>query len=584
VEGTYTHSFPTVLSLKTQVLKISSQHGRHLVHQKNTAACAFLKLPSRGVVAASASSFEESPSEEDKPNNSLLRSNTKEAFNLKAFLLRLVQSALATTAVLFSLALALLSITPTLLSHPSGLSTALHLVNSTVLHQAATVEIGSIKAHWRRPLAIYNIKIIEKINQKPTIGTTTGAAENSSDTIENSASPRTLVEIEKIKTTATLLDLALRGRPCDVIVASPHVDVSMNEQGDNLRVVQVLQDAGLAPRPHQQSSKIVEEEKIFSLSNGGGGGDGSLSLQESSSKSASSSSSLQEISGTIPFSGEIRAGNIHVALTSGQFLAPTEFQDLFLAEKKKLNFHGGSSSLNENTSPEISFEVLMGEDTIEEEARLEEQAAGFISQDGQNDDEESSSTLAEWARLKPSIPLPTDVGYLTSPMAVRVDSSAFKCRLSGWRTSAGYTYLASPLQAEMNLTPKLAQIVMNRLNPLLGDAIELRGNSKFAVSITPSDQIWPSASIELFLNPLRLKIGQGAVLSRGLEVLKLADRKISAATKAAMLQVDVSPLRAEIGADGKIVTKRVDLAIGNERMHFYIIMYTSILFYSYSIQ
>jgi len=155
-------------------------------------------------------------------------------------------------------------------------------------------------------------------------------------------------------------------------------------------------------------------------------------------------------------------------------------------------------------------------------------------------------------------------GYLTSPIAVRVDSPAFKCVLAGWRTSAGYTYLASPVEAEMNLTPNLARVFMNRLNPLLGDAVELRGSSKLAAWITPSDQIWPSARLDLELSPLRLNIGQGAAISRGLEVLKLADRKMSEAAKTATLRVDASPLKAEIGDDGTIVTKRVDLAVGKK--------------------
>ena len=105
---------------------------------------------------------------------------------------------------------------------------------------------------------------------------------------------------------------------------------------------------------------------------------------------------------------------------------------------------------------------------------------------------------------------------------------------------------------------------MNRLNPLLGDAVELRGSSKITALITPSDQLWPSARLNVLLSPLHLNIGQGAAISRGLEVLTLADRKIGAAAKAAMLHVDISPLRAEIAADGKIVTKRVDLAVGRK--------------------
>jgi hypothetical protein len=117
----------------------------------------------------------------------------------------------------------------------------------------------------------------------------------------------------------------------------------------------------------------------------------------------------------------------------------------------------------------------------------------------------------------------------------------------------------------MNVTPKLAKVLMNRLHPLLGNAVELRGSSTVAAWITPSDQLWPSARLDLHVSPLRVNIGQGAALSRGLEVLRLADRKFGEAAKAATLRVDVSPLKAEIGADGKIVTKRVDLAVGKKK-------------------
>ena len=50
-------------------------------------------------------------------------------------------------------------------------------------------------------------------------------------------------------------------------------------------------------------------------------------------------------------------------------------------------------------------------------------------------------------------------GPLTSPVAIRLDSPASKATLAGWRTSKGYTYLASPVQAELNLTPAMARCV-----------------------------------------------------------------------------------------------------------------------------
>jgi hypothetical protein len=551
-------NLPTLSSRKTSLL--TSQ-------RESTRSAIYFNIPAKlsrdrdlTKTAASTSGGHSEDSEDESLNTSLFKSTNKEVFNFKDFFFGLLRRALAAAAVLSSLALALLALSPTLLSHPSGLSTALHVVNATV--PAVTLEIHSVKVGWKQPLEIKGVKILEKIK-------------STENTREDQR--RTLVEIEKVKSTATLLDFAVLGRGSDILVVAPQVDVTVNESG-NLRVLQALQDAGLAPKPRDNISQnkgtnndiSIEEnvqEKKLEL------GSSSFSSIEVA-RTATVTSSLQEVSTSIPFTGEIRAGNVHVALTKGRFLAPTEFQELFSSDSVQNNNSssgGGAASNSGNKKkatdvpPQIHFEVLMGGDTIEEEAQLEEQSAGFVdnSQETQEESKNSTSSLAEWARQKPSdAQLPSDVGYLTSPIAVRVDSAAFKCTLAGWRTSAGYTYLASPVEAEMKLTPTLARVLMNRLNPLLGDAVELRGSSKIAAWIMPSDHVWPSTKLDLQLSPLRLNIKQGAVIARGLDVLSLADRKIGAAAKAATLQVDVSPLKAEIAADGKIVTKRVDLAVG----------------------
>jgi hypothetical protein len=313
----------------------------------------------------------------------------------------LLRRTLKAAAVLSSIALALVAITPTLLSHPSGLSTALHVINATV--PAVTIEIDSLNAGWRRPLEIHGVKIFEKTNNK--IAT-------KKSTID---SKRTLLEVQKIKSTASLVDLALRGCPSDVIVAGPRVNVTINDQG-NLRILQALQDAGVAPLPRQNGK---QEDK-----------DGETRQQEATilfstddaakfkADTMASSSSLQQISASIPFSGEIRAGNMHVAFTSGQFLAPTEFRELFVHMKKDISAKSLADFGMQNTAPavevpEIHFEVLMGGETIEEEAKIEEQQAGFVNTVGENlekKEEEEESSLADWARQKPSVQLPPDVG------------------------------------------------------------------------------------------------------------------------------------------------------------------------------
>jgi hypothetical protein len=123
----------------------------------------------------------------------------EESFNLYHFFPNLLRRALAAAAVLSSLALAFLALTPTLISHPSGLRTVLQLVNATV--PAVTVEVDSLKAGWRRPIEVNGIKIVEKQHKHKHKSESSSSGRNEGK--------RTLVEVEKIKTTATLLDFAV---------------------------------------------------------------------------------------------------------------------------------------------------------------------------------------------------------------------------------------------------------------------------------------------------------------------------------------------------------------------------------------
>lgn len=152
-------------------------------------------------------------------------------------------------------------------------------------------------------------------------------------------------------------------------------------------------------------------------------------------------------------------------------------------------------------------------------------------------------------------------GPLTGPVAIRLDSPAAKATLIGWRTANGYTYLASPVQAELNLTPGMARLLLRRLNPLLGDAVALRGGARVAAWAAPADGLWPSAAAELRVEPLHLRVGRGAGLARALETLRIVNGRVAAAADAAELAVDTTPLRAELRADGTIVARRLDLSV-----------------------
>ncbi len=99
------------------------------------------------------------------------------------------------------------------------------------------------------------------------------------------------------------------------------------------------------------------------------------------------------------------------------------------------------------------------------------------------------------------------------------------------------------------------------MNPLLGDAVALRRGVRVAAWASPADGLWPSAAAELRVEPLRLRVGRGAGLSRALEVLKIVNARVAAAANAAELAVDTTPLRAELRADGTIVAHRLDLSV-----------------------
>ena len=63
-----------------------------------------------------------------------------------------------------------------------------------------------------------------------------------------------------------------------------------------------------------------------------------------------------------------------------------------------------------------------------------------------------------------------------------------------------------------------------RLNPLLGDAVSLKGGSEVRLGLTPADGLWPASAGSLRLEPLRVSLGQGAAVTRALGALQLADR------------------------------------------------------------
>lgn len=131
-------------------------------------------------------------------------------------------------------------------------------------------------------------------------------------------------------------------------------------------------------------------------------------------------------------------------------------------------------SCRELLGPRLHFEALVGAQSIREEQDSQQQqqqakqevsppaasrkdvasaaegAAPALNQDSEHPD------AVEWTRHKPAVGPPWGAGTLTTPVALRVDSPTLSCQLAGWSTTRGFTYLAQPVRAQVQLTPKMA--------------------------------------------------------------------------------------------------------------------------------
>ena len=356
--------------------------------------------------------------------------------NLFRWVSRWIFTALGSLALLVALAI---GFTPAILSHPAGLQATLGIVNTmTPLH----VEVDYVIAQWQQPLEIHGVRIKEKVTRKrkhtllgrkqengasaeqqsssssleprengndffssSTLRTSSRSAETgrklensvlvqdedqdgaiSTDLQSSSTSSTTplsptlgttLVEFDRIRSISTLFNL-ISGNPSDIIISYPQIDVTLNPSG-NLKLLQTLQDAGLTPVPYAKetpksssSSQHAQQDEEYP--------------QITTSVPVPVPQSLQQVAEEVPFSGELRIGSCHVALTSGRLRAPAGLRDI----------------LGDSTH----FEVLLGDDVIEEVAQEEESRVGFVVAGEENE----GSSIGEWARHKPIVDLPKEVG------------------------------------------------------------------------------------------------------------------------------------------------------------------------------
>lgn len=111
------------------------------------------------------------------------------------------------------------------------------------------------------------------------------------------------------------------------------------------------------------------------------------------------------------------------------------------------------------------------------------------------------------------------------------------------------------------------RMFITRLNPLLGSAVALQDSSRVAVSVTPRGSIWPSNSITLQVQPLKVSVGQGAAVTEALQGLASIDKRL--APSGGVVEVELSGVQAEVREDGKVETRRMDLLAGERCPSFW---------------
>ena len=471
---------------------------------------------------------------------------------------------LTVTAVATSCILSMLGLAPTLLSNPTGLATTLKVINTV---SPITIHAASVEAGWHRPLTVHRLSF--------STSTAPSSSSQSNNAATQSAIP--LVSIKKIQTTTSLWNMVVaKNKQTDVILFDPELDASLaNTFPWNLRILQSLQDAKLIPTIGPPSAVVKTT---------------SPHVEPHPQLQPPPPLSLQTPTATIPFSADIQIGGmVTVAVPSGILLVPLQIQELILGTSGSRSTDGyrydavdrkDTADIGVCKPPCMHVQVLMGRTAIEEE----EQELGLMSPPDTTPD--TNLSLVEWAKETPNIPL-LGVGTPLSPLAIRIDAPFLSCFFGGWRTSTGHTYFSTPIHASIDATPALANAIMQRLNPILGGTLSVvrtttseptSGPPSRALSVTamPHHHIWPSTGVSVRLDPLHLVVGQGSMLQRVLEVLKIVDGRIAKALSSSSLsttntttsrqgvgvEVDTSPLEAEVALpQGVVRAKKVDMYV-----------------------
>lgn len=379
---------------------------------------------------------------------------------------------------------------PTVLSSRPGKRAALTVANRSL--RPAKLSIDSLHLRWRHPPDARGVKLVD------------------------GASGATVAAAERVGGTASLAAALLGGRPFDVVVAKPYVDLTVPDATGATRLQRAL---GLAPPLDD-----------------GDDDDSSPLAGVPADRSASTEAPVPPLGppASVPFSAEARGGK------KGRFR-------LFVADGVALV----PADVAESLGGAVHAAVLAGREAIAEDGPdlLTAEPADGADPAGEPPEGVYDASWAMGGKLwRSAVPLAADL------RAPRARASA-----SGWLNARSRSItLRRPIVARADLTPSLAKHALARVSPLLADAVAAEGGAPIVAALDTPNHALPSSRLSIRLAPLTLKVergkGGGGLAGAALDWVGARSRgAVTARTTAATL--DVAP-------GGAVTCRRVDVLLG----------------------
>lgn len=226
---------------------------------------------------------------------------------------------------------------PYIVSQPAGLEACLGLVNGVVAKKAPGVKlkIDHVDASWGGPLSINNLQIIQQCNGDAGSGSTTKEGKQQQQ-------QNVLAQVESIKTSSTLWQLAVSSRPTDVVIQKPQVYAVPDSDGHIALDVAAVK-LGLSAKPHtlqhsrnddfqnKNDGKVRTSKQQQQAKTEGG-------IHSEDNTKDNNSVVVVPMTSTIPWTGEYRKGNLHVSFVNGSAIVNEELRWVCLLERRT-NIH-----------------------------------------------------------------------------------------------------------------------------------------------------------------------------------------------------------------------------------------------------